>query len=133
MRRFTNKQPRFPADMLQLLDLFGRSELSVHTSGIDTSDFIQRVMVAYYEYSQSDPDGFLADLRAVVAGDEGGFATYGAARLVWEYYGEESLRMPAAAPLVDAGIDFKVARNLPGMMFAPYEQWRLDERRAGSA
>lgn len=116
--------------MLQLLELFGRAELDIANSGLDTRDFIRRVLVAYYEDSQSDQDGFLADLRAVVAGEQGGFATYGAARLVWEYYSEQSLRIPGAVLLIDAGIDFKIARSLPGAMFTPYEQRRLAERRA---
>jgi hypothetical protein len=132
MRSFRKTHSRFPSDMVELLELFGRAEFGHQTSGLDTSEFIQRVLVVYFDESQADPAGFLADLQAVVAGDEGGFATYGAARLVWEYFSERSLLIPAALPLVDAAIDFKLDRHLPPAMFSGYEQRRLADRRDGS-
>jgi hypothetical protein len=131
MRWSTKKQrSRFPADMLQRLELFGRVEFDSRTCGIDTTNIYNRCVVPFHEDSQADPDGFLTDLRALIAGDDGGFATFGAARLVWEFYGDRSLHTPAALPLVDAGIDFKLARNLPGALLTGYEHARLSERRA---
>lgn len=134
MRWSAKKQapPRFPADMLERLELFGRAELDIRNSGIDTGDLYARCVAPFYEDSQADPDGFLAGLRALVADDEGGFATYGAARLVWELYGDRSLTHPSALALVDGGIDFKVDRNLPTAMLTGYEHQRLLARRDGA-
>ena len=132
MRWFEKKQTsRFPADMLRRLEQFGRAEFDPQSGGIDTSLYGQWLVARYHE-SQADPEGFLADLGALVVGDQGGFATYGAARLVWECFGTQGMRMPAALPLIDGGIDFKLARNLPGGRFTGYEYSRLSERRAAS-
>ncbi|GAA4256182.1 hypothetical protein GCM10022255_068020 [Dactylosporangium darangshiense] len=58
----------------------------------------------------------------------GGFATYGATRLVWEMYSDRALDMPAAWPLIDAGISFKSARGLPMESLSGYELQRLGRR-----
>ncbi len=106
------------------LEIFGRYSLDYHRSGIDNDGMWQRVG-PLYEYSSSDPEGFLAELKAVVAGDQGGFATFGAARLVWELFGGDSLRTASALPLIDAGIQFIRARGVSGLMLTGYEKQRL--------
>jgi hypothetical protein len=118
--------------MRRWLERFGRYSFDVHHNGIDGSGMWDRVG-ALHELATSDREGFLAELTAIVADDRGGFATFGAARLVWEMYGSESLRIHAALPLIDAGIDFKCARGLPTGMLTGYERQRLDEIRQRSA
>ena len=123
----------FPADMLQRMDLFGRYEFDVFDNGIEGDEIGLYCVGPFLEFAQADPDGFLIALRSVVRGHEDSFATYGAARLVWELLGMDGVRRPTALPLVDAGIDFKVARDLPVLRFAPYEMSRIEERnRRGS-
>lgn len=119
---------RFPADMRQWLEIFGRYSFDSFHSRVDGGDMWNR-MGPLLEYATADREGFLAELRAVVAGDEGGFVTFGAARLVWEMYSSECLRIPSALPLIDAGIDFKLSRGLPGMTFTGYENERLAQLR----
>lgn len=129
MRLFSRKpRTRFLADMLLWLETFGRYSLDPQHSGIDGSDMWSR-LGPLHEYASSDQHGFLADLSQIVAEDRGGFATFGAARLVWEMYSGDCLRIPAALPLIDAGIDFKIARGLPSMMLTGYEQHRLNQLR----
>jgi hypothetical protein len=118
---------RFPADMARWLDTFGRYSFDPQNSGVDGSA-IWNSFGPLHAYATSDRDGFLAELRALVADDTGGFATFGAARLVWEMYGGDCLQIPAALPLIDAGIDFKLSRGLPRTMFTGYESQRLAER-----
>lgn len=120
---------RFPGDMLQRLEQFGRHQFSPY-SGV-TSDVFTRCVVPFVDYvnaDEADQEAFLRDLRAVVAGDQGGFATYGAASLTWELFGEKSLRLPAALPLIDAGIAFKLARGLPpALILTGYELQRFTQ------
>ncbi|UWP83189.1 hypothetical protein [Dactylosporangium fulvum] len=118
----------FPEDMLRRLDLFGRYEVDPRTCGIDGSEIWPTCVAPFYPYSQEDRDGFLGNLHAAVADDHGGFATYGAARLVWELLGGEALRTAAAWPLIDAGIEFKAARGLSTAHFTGYEMQRIHER-----
>jgi len=112
--------------MLRWLEVFGRYSFDVHHSGIDADDMWTR-LGPLFEQANCDREGFLAELREVVAGDEGGFATFGAARVVWEVFGGDCLTIPAALPLIDAGIEFKLSRGLPGMRFTGYEKERLDQ------
>jgi hypothetical protein len=134
MLAFRKKQAsRFPADMLERLEILGRSGLDVHSSGIDISEVYHRCLAPFYGELETDTDSFLADLQALVVGDDGGFATFGAARLIWEYYGGKCLSIPAALPLIDAGIDFKLDRGLPEDRFNSYELERLGHRRNGTA
>ena len=118
----------FPADMLQRMDLFGRYEFDSFDGGIEGDGIWPYCVCPFLEFAQADPDGFLIALRSVVRGHEDSFATYGAARLVWELLGVEGIRRPTALPLVDAGIDFKMARDLPLPRFAPDEMNRIEER-----
>ena len=117
-----------PADMLRWLETFGRYSLDAHHSGIHDNDMWSR-LGPLHQYATSDRESFLAELQTVVAGDQGGFATFGAARLVWEMYSGECLRIPAALPLIDAGIEFKRSRGLPTMMLTGYEMERLAQIR----
>ena len=118
--------------MPQWLELLGRYEFDPMTSGLDGGEIATRCVVPFLEDAQADPDGFLADLRALVAADRGGFATFGAARLVWELFSRKALRLPAAWPLIDAGIEFKRARGLPALSLTGFEQQRMVDRdRAG--
>ena len=119
---------RLPADTLRWLETFGRYSFDMQHSGIDGGDMWNR-LGPLHEYATSDREGFLAELRAVVAGDQGGFATFGASRVVWEMYSGEALKIPAALPLIDAGIDFKLSRGLPTAMLTGYEMQRLVELR----
>lgn len=119
---------RLPADMLRWLERFGRYALDPQHSGVDDTDIWGR-FGPLHEYATGDRAGFLAEIQDLVAADQNGFATYGAARLVWEMFSEEALRIPAALSLVDAGIRFKLARGLPSAMFTGYEMDRLFQLR----
>lgn len=128
-----NRVPRsrFPADMLRWLERFGRYSFDVQRSGID--DDMWNRLGPLHEYATSDQAGFLADLRALVEKDQGGFAMFGASRLVWEMFSGDCLRIPAALPLVDAGIEFKRSRGLPTAMLTGYEMERVAQLREQAA
>ena len=77
---------RFPRDMVALLEHFRRDE---STPGglldpFERMKLIGSVLAPFVQDANSDPHGFFTDLQSVVAGDSGGLATFGAARLVWE-------------------------------------------------
>jgi hypothetical protein len=127
------RRNRFPDDMTRRLELLGRFQLDYQNSGIDSGDIWSECVAPFYEDSQADRDGFLIDLLAVIADDQGGFATFGASRLTWELYGSACLTIPAALPLIDAGIEFKRASGLPTAMLTGYEMQRLSQRREQTA
>jgi hypothetical protein len=119
---------RFPADTLQWLDVYGRHELDRVGSGIEPAALSEGLLLLWAE-ARRDPDGFLADLNALVADDRGGFATIGAAEVVWPVFDSETPMHPLALALIDAGIAVKQGRNLPDLMFPPRERIRIDELR----
>ena len=127
-RRSRATPPGFPDDMRQRLELLGRFTLDPMGSGIK-SDIYTTCVVPFVEYikaGRAEQEAFLRDLHALVATDGGGFATYGAAGLMWELFGEKALEMPAALPLIDAGIEFKLARGLPpAAILTGYEKRRF--------
>src|SRR5689334_4556746 len=112
-RRGGTPRWRFPTDMVARMELFGRREFDHRNSGIDVSDLWEMCVGPFFHEARADPDGFLTALREVMTGAPGGFATYGAAHLTWELFGEKCLTTPTAWPLIDAGIDFIYARGLP--------------------
>lgn len=116
--------------MLARMDLLGRFELDPLGSGIDSMRISETCIIPFFEDAKADPEGFLTDLFALIGQDRAGFPTYGAARLVWEIFGSKCRTMPAALPLIDAGIDFKRARGLPTAMLTGYEMERLLQRQA---
>lgn len=130
MRWFSRtRASRFPADMLRRMETFGRYEWEPHSSDLGAGE-VRSSVAPFRTDARTDPDGFLADLRTAVAGDLNGFATFGAASLVWELYGAEAVRTPAAWPLIDAGIDFKLVRGLPCGLTG-HEWQRQNARREG--
>lgn len=124
------RRPRSPisTDLLPLLESFGRFSLDPYHSGLDAGALWEK-LGALYEFASTERDTFLGELRAVAVRDHGGFATLGVARLVWEFYGEESPGHPAAAELIDAGIHFVLSRGLPTMMLTGLEMRRLVQLR----
>ncbi|WBC09362.1 hypothetical protein [Micromonospora sp. WMMA1947] len=113
-RRPREPAERFPGDLLGVLERFGRFESGPQGSEADYDEFVRRLFVPYVEQANNDPHDFFSDLQAVVADDAGGYATFGAARLVWELLtGEVKYKPPAPAlALVRAGIEFKRAHGL---------------------
>jgi hypothetical protein len=105
------KSARFPPDMLARMDRFARYTLDPRSSGIDGTRIWEPSVGEFRDDFKADPDGFLIDLRVLTETDQGGFATYGAACLVWELLNDDALTTPLALPLIDSGIDFKIARG----------------------
>ena len=115
--------------MLERLEFLGRVRLDSMSHGMDSSHLWEYSLSPFTEDLRANRDEFLADLLALVANDQGGFATFGAAHIAWEMYGGDCLNIPAALPLIDAGIDFKLARGLsPSVHFSGGEKDRLAQR-----
>lgn len=114
---------RFPGDMLRRLDVLGRFEFDSRRSGIGDSSMIwDGCQAPFLDDLTNDRERFLADLRALVAGDTTGFVAYGASRLVTNLIGYE-YRSDDALALLDGAIAFKRARGLPRGRYNDYE-WR---------
>jgi hypothetical protein len=114
--------------MVRWLETFGRHRLDSTHSRID-GEYIWSRLGPLVGDAQRDREGFLADLMALVVDDRGGFATLGAAGVVWEIYGGDAFDIPAALQLIDAGIAVKQARGLPGAAFTGYEMQRVRQLR----
>ncbi|MEU0878455.1 hypothetical protein ABZ345_07665 [Lentzea sp. NPDC005914] len=116
---------RFPDDMTDRLAMLGRFELDVFGSGEDSTEIFPYCIQPFWPDAQEDPAGFVADLLEFIQGDDTGFATYGASRLVRELIGDEAvLKSPDSLALLDAGIEFKRMRNLPTAMLTGHEWGR---------
>jgi hypothetical protein len=124
---FFSRKPRsrFPDDMMRRLELLGRFEMDSRTSGIDGGQIFPECIGPFLDDAKSDTEGFVTDLRSLVASDRGGFALYGAHRLVMELLGPE-FRTPDALALMDSAIAFKRERGLPSAHLTGYEwgRWR---------
>ncbi|BCJ76142.1 hypothetical protein CS0771_56860 [Catellatospora sp. IY07-71] len=131
MRWFTRKPAsRFPSDMIRRLELLGRFSLDSQSAGIDSGDVWSTCVAPFMQELSAEPTAFLTDLRALIRDDQGGWATLGAAHLVWEVRGGDAVHLPAALPFLDGGIDFKLSRGLPTASLTGYEMQRLVQRRA---
>ncbi|MEV6350827.1 hypothetical protein [Actinoplanes sp. NPDC051851] len=106
------RRRRFPPDMLDQLEMLGRYRLDRHHCGLSPLEVLEPFLSPYMQDITVDRDGLLGELAALVAGDEGGFATHGAACLTWDLLDGEIEDVPAAWPLIDAGIAFKLDRGL---------------------
>lgn len=111
--------------MRQRLDLLGRFGLDPMGSGIDAAMIWERCTQPFVDDARDDRDGFLADLRALVAGDNGGFAALGASCLCFDLV-DRTCRTPDTLAIIDGGIAVKRARGLPSAALTGYEweRWR---------
>ena len=114
--------------MLQRLELYGRFEYDRQSSGIDGSSMWTDCIQPFADDARADPEGFSADLLALIAGERTGFATFGAYRVAFEILFDGYLEHPSAVRLMDAGIDFKLARGLAPLHFNGFERSRLEQR-----
>ena len=101
--RFVAAGPReaVPDGTVEQMIVFGRHSFDPMGSDVDSGDIWSRIAGPRYPRASSDPDGFCADLAAAVL-PVGGWAVYGAQRLVvdligGEYGGVDYLRMQDAA------------------------------------
>jgi hypothetical protein len=113
----------FPSDMLQRLDRLGRCKIDMIDSGVDWAEVLRNCIAPFRPQAVTDPDKFLSDLLHVIEKDAGGFATYGAASLMYEL-ASESIHSETGATLVDLAIRFKRQRGLPASSFTGYELQR---------
>lgn len=116
----------FPEDMRRRLDRLGRCKMDMMNSGIDWPGVINECIVPFHEQAAGDPGKFVSDLMQVIDNDTGGFATYGAASLMYEL-APGIVRTEAGAVLVDRAIEFKRRRGLPLLSFTGYEEDRYYE------
>lgn len=106
--------------MLQRLELLGRFGLDPMGSGIDPTVIWERCTAPFLHDARHDRDGFLADLRVLVAGDNAGFPSLGASCLFFDIV-EQPCRTEDALAIIDGAIAFKRARGLPSACLTGYE------------
>ncbi|MFD4673617.1 hypothetical protein ACFWNN_28095 [Lentzea sp. NPDC058450] len=108
--------------MARRMEMLGRFELDSTSAGVDSGEIWPYCLEPFLDGVTNDTAAFLADLLAFVQDDEGGFATYGASTLAPNLLTEEKWQThDDALALLDAGIEFKRARNLPSAMLKGYE------------
>lgn len=122
---------RFPSDMPRRLEVLGRHTLDPRTGGADASEVWSYCLAPFMADSRAAPEEFLAALGVLSESDDSGFEVLGATALVWESFGGDALEIPAALPIIDAGIDAKLSRGLPTARLTGYEAQRLNDRRRG--
>lgn len=122
----------FPSDMLRRLEALGRFHMDTQSSGVDSIYAWDVCILPFREIARSDPEGFLTQLRSLVAENTGGFATYGAYCLYVETIGHE-FRSPTALAIMDDAIAVKHARRLPTASLTQYEWSRWLEQHSAES
>lgn len=105
---------RLPADTIAQLEQLGRTNYYPQAG-----DAPWQFVAAMYQLGQDDRQGFLADLAALVV-PVGGWASYGALRLLWEVFSTD-LELPDFDAIALAGLQFLRSHGVPTSRVSPYE------------
>jgi hypothetical protein len=98
-----------PADIVPMMEKFGRYEYDPQGSGIDSSDLYQNCVIPLYPMAQDDPAGFVEALGDAVL-PVGGWSAYGAERAVAEPIGLD-FATPASQELLAASLQLGHRRD----------------------
>ncbi len=101
------------------MEMLGRFEIDPQGSGVDAGDIYSICLAPLRAYAESNPEGFMNDLRITLL-PKGGRAVYGGACCIVELLGY-SLQDPNYLALLDAAIDVKREMGLSSGHLKGYE------------
>ena len=132
-----NRGMALPANVVQMMERFGRHELDPANSLDDSSLVWSETQPPMMDLSSRDRAGFLAALARTVV-PIGGLAAYGAAQTVWNVAGSESEGDPSYDAIIDASLEYLRGRGVPPGRLTGLEwnHWLVqgrDERDVASA
>lgn len=112
-----------PSDIVSTLERFGRHEWDWQAYGMSAEE-LGALMGGLYPVASANPDGFLQALAAAAL-PVGGWAVYGASRLVWELLspgrGSSISQNPSYRAIMDDAIEFLRSNGVPPMKVRGYE------------
>lgn len=111
-----------PADIVSLMDMYGRSEFDPRGTGVGHDvDPMRKGMIDpdLYPAAQADPDAFVTTLATAVL-PVSGWAAYGASRLIASLLGLDYSH-PASDEIREAGLQWLRDNGVPPVRVAPYE------------
>lgn len=114
-----------PPDTVERVAGFGRYEVNPEGSG-EQGEEQGRLMIDLYPFASAEPERFMADLADAVL-PVGGWAVYGASRVIWELVDPPDKQHPAYKAIMDGAIAFLRSNGVPPMRVRGYEwQYWLD-------
>jgi len=112
-----------PGNIVSVLERYGQYEWNPQANTMGIGE-LGNLMAGLYPIATADPDRFLSDLATAVL-PVGGWAVYGASRLIWELLSSTNdsqvLQNPAYIAIMDATIEFLRSNGVPPMRVRPYE------------
>lgn len=122
------RQPNrlLPPDITSLLEMYGRSKFDLRGTGVaqglDNSR-IWMIEADLYPVAQTDPDAFVTALATATL-PVGGWAVFGAARLIRELLGHE-FSHPASDEIREAGLQWLRDNGVPARLFVAPVDWKF--------
>jgi hypothetical protein len=109
-----------PANIVQMMDDFGRYEYDSASSGVDGSTVWVDYVAPLHPVAQANPRSFRQQLADAVL-PVGGWCVYGAAHLDWELLGGSDADDPNHQALLSASLSFLRSCGVPRMRLTGYE------------
>lgn len=110
-----------PPDIVDHATRFGHSEVDPQGSG-DQGEEMGWLIGELYPFASAEPARFMTDLADAVT-PVGGWAVYGASRIVWELISSPNEQSSEYKAIMDGAIAFLRSNGVPPMRIRGYE-WR---------
>ncbi len=116
------KQPELPGNIVSIMERYGMYEFNPQT-GAFSQEANGQLMGDLYPFASADPDGFLTALADAVL-PVGGWAVYGASRLIWELLSSspEGRQHPLYKAIMSAALEFLRTQGVSIGMLRGYER-----------
>ena len=109
-----------PSDIIRMMERFGRFEFDPQESSEDDARDIGSLEPELYPFASADPDGFLVALAEAVL-PVGGWAAYGAERIIRSLLGPSVSQHPSYNAIMSASLAFLRTNGVPPMRLNDYE------------
>ena len=113
----------FPADIIDMMARVGRHEFDLLNSQDDSVEIWTVVLEPILGFAHNDPSGFMTALAKQVT-PAGGWAAYGASRVMRSLISGADLHGPAYVAIMDGAIAFLRANGVPPMRIGyEWQHW----------
>lgn len=115
-----------PPDIVPLMEMYGRNKFDIHGTGVAQGVDTSRILMLepdLYPVAQADPDAFVTALATAVL-PAGGWAAFGAGRLIRELLGNEYSH-PASDEIRMAGLQWLRDNGVPATLFLAPVDWEF--------
>lgn len=113
-------QPELPSDIISMMERFGRFEFDPQGSSEDEARAMGSIEPKLFPFASTDPEGFLVALAEAVL-PVGGWAAYGAERIIWSLLGQSFSQRPLYKAIMSSSLEFLRTNGVPPMRLNDYE------------